>query len=120
MYITVLKSKLHRAAVTAASVDYSGSIGISRELMDAAGLLPYERVLVANITNGERFETYVIEKDEPGRITLNGAAARKGSIGDRLIIMSFAGMTAEEAAAHQPRIAVLDELNRIVEPGTPA
>jgi len=112
--ISLLKSKLHRACVTGASVDYPGSLGVSRELCEAAGLLPYERVLVSNLRDGARFETYVIVEKQPGRIILNGAAAHLGQVGDRLIVMSFAQMTPEEAATHAPRIAVLDEQNRIV------
>jgi len=112
--ISVLKSKLHRACVTDASVDYPGSLGVSRELCEAVGLLPYERVLVSNLRDGMRFETYVIVEGQPGRIVLNGAAAHLGKVGDRVIIMSFAQMTPEEAAVHVPRIAVLDAQNRIV------
>jgi aspartate 1-decarboxylase len=114
MYLSLLKSKLHRATVTAGSVDYPGSIGISRELIDAVGLLPYERVLVSNLRDGARFETYVIVAEQPGQIVLNGAAAHLGRVGDRIIIMSFAEMTPEEVAAHKPRVAVLDEHNQII------
>jgi len=114
MLISLLRSKLHSARVTDAHVDYQGSLGISRELMEAVGLLPYERILVSNIQNGERLETYVILEEEPGQIVLNGAAAHKGSVGDRIIIMSFAQLTPEEAAMHKPRVAVLDEANRII------
>ena len=114
MLITVLKSKLHRARVTDANVEYEGSIGISRELIEAVGFYPYEKVLVANIENGERLETYVIVVDEPGQIVLNGAAAHKGSAGDRVIIMSFARISPEEAEYHKPRVALLNEENKIV------
>jgi aspartate 1-decarboxylase len=115
MLITVLKSKLHNGAVTAGDVNYQGSLGVSRELMEAVGLLPYEKILVANITNGERLETYVIPEERPGQIILNGAAAHKGQIGDRVIVMSFAQLYAEEVEAFKPRIAVLNESNEIVE-----
>jgi aspartate 1-decarboxylase len=115
MQVTILKSKLHRAAITEASVDYPGSIGISRELMDSVGLLPYEKVLVANLSNGNRLETYVIEEKEPGRIVLNGAAARRGAVGDRVIIMAWAQLSAEEAQDFKPRIAVLNENNEIID-----
>jgi len=114
MLITMLKCKLHRAAVTEGCVDYPGSIAISRELLDAAGLLPYEKVLVANLRDGARFETYVIIADAPGQIVLNGAAAHLGKVGDRVIIMSFCDLTPEEAQQHHPRIVVLDEQNRII------
>lgn len=114
MLVTVLKSKLHRARVTDANAEYEGSIGISRNLLEAVGFLPYEKVLVANLENGERLETYVIVADEPGQIVLNGAAAHKGSRGDRVIIMSFARISPEEAEYHKPRVAVLDDKNKIV------
>jgi aspartate 1-decarboxylase len=114
MNLTMLKSKLHRACVTDASVDYPGSIGISRELMDAVGLVEYEKVLIANLRNGSRMETYVIEEKEPGRIVLNGGSAILNAVGDRVIIMSFAQLSVEETARHKPRVAVLDEHNNIV------
>jgi len=114
MLITLLKSKLHNACVTGAHVDYQGSLGISRELLDAVGLLPYERILVSNLITGERLETYVIAIDEPGQIVLNGAAALKGKAGERIIIMSFAQLTPEEAVLHTPRVAALDGDNRII------
>jgi len=95
-------------------VEYPGSIGISRSLMDAAGLLPWEKVLVANLANGERLETYVIVEEREGQIILNGAAAHKGSPGDRVIIMSFCEMEESEAAFHKPTVVVLDENNQII------
>ena len=113
MLITMLKSKLHNARVTGANVHYEGSLGISRELLDAVGLLPYEKVLVTNCDNGERLETYAIAEDEPGQIVLQGAAALKGKPGDRVIIMSFGRYTPEEAAQHHPRVAVLNAKNEI-------
>ena len=114
LYIEVLKSKLHQARVTDGSIEYPGSLGISRELMDAVGFCVYEKILVANVENGERFETYVIELAEPGRIVLNGAAAHLGKKGDRIIIMSFAEVDAAEAHLHKPRVAVLGEQNEIL------
>ena len=115
MELTLLKSKIHRAAVTGASVDYEGSLTISSDLAQLVGLLEYEKILVGNLTNGERFETYAIYGEpERGVIELNGATAHLGKIGDRVTIMSFARYTPEEAAVHQPRIIVLDEKNRIV------
>jgi len=115
MDVTLLKCKLHNAVVTAGDVNYQGSLGVSRELMKAVGLLPYEKILVANITNGERLETYAIVEEEPGQIVLNGAAAHRGKVGDRVIVMSFAQMLIEEAEKYQPRIAILNELNEIIE-----
>ncbi len=115
MELTLLKSKIHRAAVTGASVDYEGSLTISSDLAQLVGLLEYEKILVGNLTNGERFETYAIYGEpERGVIEVNGATAHLGKIGDRVTIMSFARYTPEEAAVHQPRIIVLDEKNKIV------
>jgi aspartate 1-decarboxylase len=115
MELTLLKSKIHRAAVTGASVDYEGSLTISSDLAELVGLLEYEKILVGNLTNGERFETYAIYgESHRGIIELNGATAHLGKIGDRITIMSFARYTPEEAAVHQPRIAVLGEKNKIV------
>ena len=102
MKLTILKSKIHYGRLTGADINYEGSIGLSRELLDAAGILPYEQVLVANAENGARLWTYAIVLDEPGQIVLNGAAAHYGKTGDRVIIMAFAEMTAEEAAGHKP------------------
>jgi aspartate 1-decarboxylase len=115
MNLTLLKSKLHRAAVTGASLEYEGSLTISRDLAERVGLLPYEKILVGNMSNGERFETYVIY-GEPGAgtIELNGATARLGHVGDRLTIMNYAQMSADEARTHQPKVIVLDERNRVV------
>jgi len=115
MQLTLLKSKLHRATVTGASVDYTGSMTISEDLAEAVGLLRYERILVSNMANGARFETYVIYGPRgTGVIELNGATAHLGSIGDRLTIMNFAQMSPEEATHHRPRVAILDESNNIV------
>jgi aspartate 1-decarboxylase len=115
MEFTLLKSKIHRAAVTGASVNYEGSLTISSDLAELVGLLEYEKILVGNLTNGERFETYAIYGEpQRGIIELNGATAHLGKIGDRITIMSFARYTPEEAAVHQPRILVLDEKSKIV------
>ncbi len=115
MEITILKSKIHRATVTGASVDYEGSITIDKEFMEKIGLLPYEKVLCSNINNGARFETYAIV-GEPGlrQIVLNGAAARLGRVGDKLTIMAFGSATIQEAQQIKPRILVLGEKNQIV------
>ena len=115
MHLTLLKSKIHRATVTGASLHYEGSITISEDLAEMVGLRRYEKVLIGNMANGERFETYVIYGEAGTRqIQLNGATAHLGKIGDRLTIMNFASYTAEEAEQHQPRVIVLDEKNDIV------
>jgi len=115
MMIHVLKSKIHRARVTAGDVDYEGSLGIARDLLDEAGLLPYERILCGNMANGERFETYAIPaKRGSGQIILNGATALLGKPGDRLTIMSFAEVDAEEAESWKPQVIVLGEDNTIL------
>ncbi len=115
MTITLLKSKLHRARVTGGSVHYEGSLTIDRELLDAVGMLPYERILVGNMYNGKRFETYAIPGERGKReIVLNGATALLGEVGDPLTIMSFGQFTPQEAAAHAPRTATLDEQNGIL------
>ena len=116
MLLTVCKSKIHRATITHASLDYVGSLTIDRELMDRARLIPFEMVHVANINNGERFETYVIEgKRGSGIIGLNGAAARKGQIGDLIIILAYALMDPTEAASFKPAIVHVDKNNKPVD-----
>jgi len=115
MTVTVLKSKLHRIAVTEAKLDYTGSLTLDEDLMDAVGLLNYEKLLVANVDNGERFETYAIRGPRgSGVCCLNGAAAHKGKVGDRLIVMTWAQMSEEEARSFVPRIGVMDANNRLV------
>jgi aspartate 1-decarboxylase len=115
MQLTLLKSKIHRATVTGASLHYEGSLTISSDLAQMVGLLQYEKILVGNLNNGERFQTYVIYGESgKGTIELNGATAHLGKIGDRVTIMNFARLTPEEAAQHQPRIIVLNEKNEIV------
>jgi aspartate 1-decarboxylase len=115
MQLTLLKSKIHRATVTGASPDYEGSLTISADLAELVGLIPYEKILVGNIRNGERFETYAIYGPaNRGVIELNGATAHLGKIGDRLTIMSFAGVTSEEATLHKPHILVLNDKNDVV------
>jgi aspartate 1-decarboxylase len=114
MQLTLLKSKIHRAAVTGASLDYEGSLTISADLAELVGLIPYEKILVSNLNNGQRFETYAIFGEaRRGIIELNGATAHLGKIGNRLTIMSFARYTAQEAEVHSPRIAVLNEKNEV-------
>ena len=110
----MLKSKIHRATVIEADLNYEGSLTVDRNLMDAVGLYPYERVNIYNINNGERFDTYVIEgKAGSGMIGLNGAAARKGMVGDLVIIVSYALYSPEELAGYTPKIVVLDKSNLI-------
>ena len=116
MQIYLLKSKIHRATVTGGNVEYEGSLTIAADLMEKAALMPYERILCGNMANGERFETYVIPgKRGSGEIILNGAVARLGRKGDRLTIMSFAGVSKKEAAKWRPRAIVLGKSNRIME-----
>lgn len=113
MVFCLLKSKIHRATVTDASLDYEGSLTIAADLAEAVGLLPYEKILVGNMNNGERFETYVIYgKKGSGAIELNGATARLGQKGDLLTIMSYTWLNASEAAQHQPLIMKLGNGNR--------
>ena len=123
MKIQMLKSKLHQACVTAADVDYEGSLGIDIELMEEVGLYPYEKVLVANINNGARLETYVIpEPFGSRRIVPNGAAARHASVGDRIIIMAFCEVAEEEVreGRFRPRVLRLDEFNEPIRSGMQA
>ena len=115
MFVKVLKSKLHRARVTDKKLHYPGSIEIDRSLMQAAGLLPYESVLIANLNNGNRFETYVVPGPaDSGNVVILGAAAHLAGPGDIIIIMAFAYCTPEEAAVVAPKVVALDEHNRIV------
>ena len=115
MTVTLLKSKLHRIVVTEAKLDYTGSLTLDEDLMDAVGILNYEKLLVANVDNGERFETYAIRGPRgSGVCCLNGAAAHKGKVGDRLIVMTWAQMPEEETRSFTPRIGVLDANNRLV------
>ena len=114
MLLQILKSKIHRAVVTDANINYEGSLTIAVDLMQRVGLLPFERILCGNMSNGERFETYVIEgASGSGAIELNGAVARLGKIGDLLTIMNFAHVDSSDADGWQPRVIVLDEKNRV-------
>ncbi|HOO12228.1 MAG TPA: aspartate 1-decarboxylase [Bacillota bacterium] len=114
MYITVLKSKLHRAVVTDADLNYVGSITIDEDLMEAAGIVPFEKVQVVNNNNGARFETYVIKGERgSGTICVNGAAARLVQKGDVVIILSYCSVSREEAAGIRPKVILLDNQNRI-------
>ena len=110
----MLKSKLHRATVTEADLHYEGSLTIDKDLMEAVDLYPFERVKVYNINNGERFDTYAIEGEAgSGIIGLNGAAARKGMVGDMIIIVSYAFFEDEELDGFIPKVVLLDESNKI-------
>ncbi len=110
----MLKTKIHRATVTEANVAYEGSITIDRDLMDAAGIVPFEKVGVYNINNGARFETYVIEGERgTGVIGLNGAAARKGLVGDLVIVVTYSAVTEDELEGYQPTILLMDGNNKI-------
>ena len=110
----MLKSKLHRATVTDADLNYEGSISIDAHLMEAADLIPYEKVAIYDVSNGERFSTYVIPGAwDSGTICLNGAAARKVSRGDLIIIASYVAVDEAEAAGWSPTCILLDEKNRI-------
>lgn len=115
MEITLLKAKIHRATVKQAQLDYVGSITVDEELLNRAGILEYEKVQIVDVNNGSRFETYTIAGPRgSGLICLNGAAARCVSTGDKIIIMSYASMTPEEARTHHPRVLFVDENNRPV------
>ena len=116
MQVSMLKSKIHRAVITQAELNYVGSVTIDEELMDAAGLFEYEKVHIVNVNSGSRIETYVIAGERgSGVICLNGAAARSGQKGDRVIIMAYASMTPEEVKAHRPRVVFVSDENKIVQ-----
>jgi len=112
MLVTLLKSKIHGAKVTGKNINYEGSLTIDPELMEAAGFLSYEKVEIYNITNGERFTTYLIPGKRGSReIVLNGATARKGEEGDSLIIVAFTQLEEDAASHFRPTIVILDENN---------
>ena len=113
MHRIFLKAKIHRARITAACLDYEGSLSIDQSLMDQADIADYEQVGVYNLSNGERFDTYAIPgSEESGEICLNGAAARKGQPGDLIIVTTYALLNEKELANHQPKVILLDENNR--------
>lgn len=115
MQISMLKSKIHRAVITQAELNYVGSVTIDEELMEAAGLCEYEHVYIVNVNSGSRIETYVIAGERgSGVICLNGAAARSGQKGDRVIIMAYANMLPEESATHRPRVVFVGDKNEII------
>ncbi len=116
MQRTLLLAKIHNCTLTDANLNYVGSISIDKKLMEAAGILPYEQVQVVNKSNGERLITYAIEASpESGAIELNGAAARLGAPGDRLIIMTYGQFTPTEVTTYSPKVVLVDEQNRLLE-----
>ena len=115
MMIEIFQSKIHRATVTEADLNYRGSITIDQDLLDATGMIANQKVQVVNINNGERLETYIIAGQRgSGVICLNGPAARKAQVGDLVVIMTYAQMSPEEASAYEPVVVHVDENNRIV------
>jgi aspartate 1-decarboxylase len=114
MLLTLMKAKLHRASVTQADLDYEGSISIDRDLLEASGILPHEQVDVLNITNGARFTTYAIEAPRGSRVIgVNGAAARLVQKNDKVIVVAYCQMPAEEARNYAPTVVLLDDDNTI-------
>ena len=110
----MLRSKIHRAVVTGAELEYEGSLTLDQTLMEAAGILPYEQIMVSNLNNGERFETYVIPGPrDSGMVCLNGPTARKAVIGDTVIIFCYEYYAEQELAGYKPTIVKVDEKNRI-------
>lgn len=118
MQLHMLKCKLHRACVTHAELDYEGSCAIDAKLLDLAGILEFEQIQIYNVGNGERFTTYAI-RAEPGSgiISVNGAAAHKARVGDRVIICAYSQMDPAAARSHAPRLVYLDERNRVTRTG---
>jgi aspartate 1-decarboxylase len=114
MTIEILKSKIHRAVITEASLHYVGSLTLDEDLMDAANFIEHEKIQVVNVNNGERLETYLIKgKRGSGIVCLNGPAARKGMVGDIVVIISYAGMDFEKAKTFQPKIVFPKEGNKL-------
>lgn len=118
MQLTLLKCKIHRACVTHSELDYEGSCAIDRNLLEAAGILPYEQIQIYNLRNGERFTTYAIEAEAGSRIiSINGAAAHKAAPGDRIIICAYAILNQMELANFKPTLVYTDEQNHILRTG---
>jgi aspartate 1-decarboxylase len=116
MTITMLYSKIHRATVTDANLNYVGSITIDRDLMDAAAMRVGQKIDIVNVNNGERFSTYIIPGERGKReMCLNGAAARKVHVGDKIIVIAYATMSEEEADKHQPKVVILNDDNTIAQ-----
>ena len=117
MILTIMKGKIHRAVVTQADLHYEGSISIDQDLLEMSGILPNEQVDILNITNGERFTTYAITAPRGSKtFGLNGAAARRVQVGDKIIIITYAQMEAEVAKTYEPKVVLLDENNEVVAP----
>ena len=117
MLLTMMKGKIHRATVTQADLHYEGSISIDQDMLDLAGILPNEQVDILNIDNGERFTTYAITAPRGSKtFGLNGAAARKVQVGDRVIIITYAQMDAEVAKNYDPKVVLLDGNNDVISP----
>jgi aspartate 1-decarboxylase len=115
MQLTMLKCKLHRARVTHSELDYDGSCAIDSRLLDLAGIMEFEQIQIYNIANGERFTTYAIRAEAgSGVISVNGAAAHKARVGDRVIICAYSAMEEGQARVFKPRLVYLDETNRVV------
>jgi aspartate 1-decarboxylase len=113
LFRKLLRGKIHGATVTGADLHYEGSIAVDIDLLEAAGIAPFESVHVWNVTNGERFETYAIEGPSgSGEILVNGAAARRAQPGDQVIIAAFGWLTDDEVARHKPRVVLIEEHNR--------
>ncbi len=111
-----LKAKIHRATITRANLDYSGSLTIDEDIMDIAGIKEYEKIQVYNVNNGERLETYAIKGPRGSKaFELNGAAARKGMVGDKIIITTFCMLNEKEITNHKPILVIMDEDNEIKE-----
>ena len=118
MFRQMLRAKIHRATVTDACLEYEGSLTVDEDLLDAAGILPYEAVVISNLNNGERFTTYAMAgKRGSGEVVLNGPTARKGAVGDQIIIFCYEFYAEDEIKRHLPRIIKVDERNRIVNRG---
>ena len=114
MFRQFLMAKIHGGVVTRCDLNYEGSCGLAADLLEAAGILPLEKVLVLNVTTGSRLETYAIRSETPGEISLNGAAARYASPGDKVIIIVFGILPENEVAAHKARILILNARNQVV------
>ncbi|MDY6937624.1 MAG: aspartate 1-decarboxylase [Cyanobacteriota bacterium] len=116
MHRSFLLAKLHNCTLTGANLEYTGSISIDSDLLDAVQIFPYEQVQVVNISNGERLITYAITASAgSGTVELNGAAARLGAKGDRVIVMAYGQLTSEEIADHSPTVAIIGDRNQILE-----
>jgi len=115
MQVTMLKAKLHKVHVTQVELEYEGSCAIDADLLDASGILEYEQIQIYNVDNGERFTTYAIRGEAgTGMISVNGAAAHKATPGDRVIICSYAQLSAQEATLFKPRLVYVNEANEMV------